>query len=93
MAVRKTYTKVCKRCQGEYQSYRNTRKPGVCWRQECLVAEADEHNAAVEAARAELAAKPRQPRATCQQQPLYGDYAWVAAVNGIDPATGRKRGA
>lgn len=58
----KTYPKVCKRCAGAYRSYRNTRKPGVCGRTECLRAESDEHNAAVYAYRAEMAARPRAPR-------------------------------
>lgn len=80
MSDRRTYTKTCKRCAGEYQSYRNIRKPGVCGRMECLTAEAAEHNAAVAAYDAMLAARraarPRTPR----QAPQYAATDWNMLV-------------
>jgi hypothetical protein len=95
MTGRRTYIKVCQRCGGEFQSYRNTRKPVTCSRRECLEADAAEHNAAVEAYRAERAAertaRPKPVRRPRQPRPLYGDYAWMAIVNGVDPQTGRKK--
>jgi hypothetical protein len=89
MTPTKTYTKNCQRCGEEFQTYRNYRKPVTCDRRDCIEAEATEHNAAVMAARAQRASEPRRPRRARTTRPLYGDYAWVAVINGLDPATGR----
>lgn len=63
-----------------------------CSRTECIHAESDMHNAAVAAYRAERAARPKAPRRPRQPQPLYGDFAQLAAFHGVaTDGTGRRR--
>ena len=87
-ATRRTYAYHCTACGAEI-TLRTRPVAGLtaaCARTECIAEVTRQHNAAV-AEREELmrdrrraAARDRVPR---RQAPLYGDYAWVAVMNGV----------
>lgn len=85
VASSKTYTKVCRLCGNDYQSYRNVRKPGVCGRSECQKAATDEHNAAVAAYQAQMSERRAARRGQPRREPVYVATDWnvlVAFMNG-----------
>jgi hypothetical protein len=89
--ARRTYTTSCVDCAGEITTTYKPPADGVsCGRGPCNAA----HNARVAAYQAEVsrrrseAQRNRRPRAP---QPLYGDFAQLAAMHGVaTDGTGRK---
>ncbi len=82
---------ICSECDETFQAYKHQTRPSACGKAACLGAETERHNANVATVRAERAATPRAPRVKREPVALYGDVAWIAAMNGIrTDGTGRK---